>query len=207
MSNLACVAGARREKGRGIRARREKRARGTRGAGGGYYIRKSLDFPSYILMALQLAQRTSMITAFQTIFHKCTFHVYMISLPPPSPYNPPIENENAMFTSQRSLVCLQYRVKVSSQPPRNNNKARKCVKIPSRLFSKHKLTFYCLIRSFHARAKYKIVAEVGVSDVIAFTLRARTHALASLARSLYFQTHHIKNGCEQTFFVRRSPFP
>ena len=51
------------------------------------------------------------------------------------------------------------------------------------------------------------VAEVGVSDVIALTFRALTHALASLARSLYFQTHQIKNGCEQTFFVRRTPFP
>ena len=35
MSNLACVAGARRKKERRIRARREKRVRGTRVGGGG----------------------------------------------------------------------------------------------------------------------------------------------------------------------------
>ena len=55
-------------------------------------------------------------------------------------------------------------------------------------------------------AKCKIVAEVGVNDVIALTLRARTHALASLAGSLYFQTHQIKNSCEQTFFLEKDTF-
>ena len=32
---LACVAGARKEEGRGIRSKREKRARSARGGGGG----------------------------------------------------------------------------------------------------------------------------------------------------------------------------